>query len=229
MNKRPILLWDLPTRLAHWSLAALLLGSVVSVKIAGNAMEWHGRFGLALLGVLVFRIVWGVVGSTYARFLQFLPSPRAIADYLGGRWRGVGHNPLGALSVLALLALMSFQSLAGLFAHDDISFHGPLYRLISSELSTRVSGWHRQAEWIVYGLVALHVGAVMFYTHVKKDNVIAPMINGTKTVSDAAIEPARGGGPAALVLAVTVAALAVWLASGGWIPPQAAPAPAPVW
>ena len=109
MKSRPILVWDLPTRIAHWSLAALVVAAIVSVKIGGNAMVWHGRIGLAILGVVVFRIVWGAVGSTYARFAHFAPRPGSIRAYLDGKWRGVGHNPLGALSVFALLGLMSFQ------------------------------------------------------------------------------------------------------------------------
>lgn len=222
--KHPILLWDLPTRLAHWLLVALVAGAIVTVKIGGNAMVWHGRIGLAILGVIVFRIVWGVVGSTYARFTHFLPTPGAIRAYLKGHWRGVGHNPLGALSVIALLSLMAGQSLAGAFANDDIAFYGPLYHAVSSELSTWITGLHRQAEWIVYGLVALHVGAVLWHTHVKKDDLIRPMITGVKAVDDRAIPHARGGGPLALVLALVLAGLAVWAASGGAVTP---PAPVP--
>lgn len=222
--KHPVLLWDLPTRLAHWLLVALVAGAIVTVKIGGNAMQWHGRIGLAIFGVVVFRIVWGVVGSTYARFAQFLPTPAAIRAYLRGHWRGVGHNPLGALSTLALLSLMAGQALAGAFANDDIAFYGPLYHAVSSELSAWITGLHRQAEWIVYGLVGLHVAAVLWHTHVKKDNLIRPMITGVKAVDDPAIPPARGGGPFALVLALALAGLAVWAASGGLLPP---PAPVP--
>lgn len=229
--KHRILLWDLPTRLAHWLLVALVAAAIVSVKIGGNAMEWHGRIGLAIFGVVVFRIVWGVVGSTYARFTQFLPSPGAIRAYLRGHWRGVGHNPLGALSTVALLSLMASQALAGAFANDDIAFYGPLYQAVSSELSGWITGLHRQAEWIVYGLVGLHVGAVMWHTHVKKDNLIRPMITGVKAVDDPAIPPARGGGPLALVVALAIAGFAVWGVSGGLLPPPP-PAPAvetPAW
>ncbi|BAL22395.1 cytochrome b/b6 domain-containing protein [Azoarcus sp. KH32C] len=231
MTRRPILLWDLPTRLAHWLLVALVAVAIVSVKIGGNAMEWHGRVGLTILGVVVFRIVWGLVGSTYARFAHFLPTPAKLRAYLQGDWRGVGHNPLGALSVLALLSLMAGQALAGAFANDDIAFYGPLYHAVSAELSVALTGLHRKAEWIVYALVALHVGAVMFHTHVKKDNLIAPMITGRKTVADPAIASAQGGGFVALILALVLAALVVWLVSGGLLPtaPEAVPASAPAW
>lgn len=229
--KHPILLWDLPTRLAHWLLVALVASAIVTVKIGGNAMEWHGRIGLAIFGVVVFRIVWGVVGSTYARFVQFLPSPAAIRAYLSGHWRGVGHNPLGALSTVALLSLMAGQAVAGAFANDDIAFYGPLYQAVSSELSAWITGLHRQAEWIVYGLVGLHVGAVLWHTHVKKDNLIWPMITGVKAVDDPTIPPARGGGPLALVLALAITGFSVWAVSGGLLPPPP-PTPAvetPAW
>ena len=116
MAPRTIEVWDWPVRLFHWLLLALVVGSVVSVKIGGGAMVWHGRFGQAILGLVVFRIVWGLIGSRTARFASFVRGPRAIADYLAGRWRGVGHNPLGALSVLAMLAVIGFQAATGLFA-----------------------------------------------------------------------------------------------------------------
>jgi len=229
MNERVIRVWDLPTRIAHWSVVALLVAAIASVKIGGNAMVWHGRAGLALLGLVVFRIVWGVVGSTYARFADFVPRPRAIVDYLAGRWRGAGHNPLGALSVLALLALVALQSSAGLFANDDIAFYGPLAALVSDELGALATRLHRRAEWVLYAMIGLHVAAVMFHLHVKKENLIAPMITGRKRVRDPAIESARGGGAAAFVIAFAIAVAAVWTASGGALPPPEPPPPVPSW
>jgi cytochrome b len=229
MTPRPIRVWDLPTRIVHWLLALFVVTSIVTAKIGGNAMVWHGRFGLTVFGLVVFRVVWGVVGSTYARFAQFVRGPGAIRDYLNGHWRGVGHNPLGALSVLALLGLMSIQSLAGMLSNDDIAFQGPLYALVSSDLSNWISGLHRQAEWVLYGLVGIHVAAVFYYTHVRKDDLIAPMIRGTREVSDPTVEPARGGGAGAFMFALVVAVLAVWIASGGLLPPPPSPAPTPDW
>jgi cytochrome b len=109
-------LWDLPTRLFHWAAGALRDAvPCFTVKIGGNAMVWHGRFGLVVVGLLVFRLVWGFIGSTYARFYQFVRGPRAIIDYLQGRWQGEGHNPLGALSVLAMLGTLLLLVATGLF------------------------------------------------------------------------------------------------------------------
>ncbi len=119
MNRQRIRLWDLPTRLFHWLLVILVLTSFISGKIGGNAMDWHGKFGLAILGLLTFRLVWGIVGSTYARFASFFPTPASVLAYLRGQWRGVGHNPLGALSVFSLLGLLAFQVASGLFGNDD--------------------------------------------------------------------------------------------------------------
>jgi cytochrome b len=231
MKEHVVRVWDLPTRVAHWTLAALVAGAIVAAKIGGNAMVWHGRFGLAILGVVVFRIVWGVVGSTHARFVNFLPTPRAIADYVAGRWRGLGHNPLGALSVLALLALVALQSTAGLFANDDIAFYGPLARVVSGEFGAFATGLHQRAEWIVYAMVALHVGAVLFHLHAKNDDLIVPMITGTKTVGDRTLRSARGGGPLAFWFALAVAVATVSMASGLLTAPVPAtpPAAVPAW
>lgn len=227
MNERIIRVWDVPTRLFHWLLAALVVAAVVSAKIGGNAMIWHGRFGHLILGLIVFRLAWGVVGSTYARFGQFVRGPRAVMDYLRGRWCGVGHNPLGALSVLALLGVVGFQATTGLFANDDIAFKGPLYAAVSSATSNQITGWHRQAEWWIYGLVALHVAAVLFHVVVKREQMIGPMVTGRKRVDRQDAEPARGGGAVALLVALALSATALWAAGGGLLPeaPPAVPPP----
>lgn len=122
MSRQRIRLWDLPTRIFHWSLVALFVASLVSGSIGGNPMVWHGRFGLAILGLVCFRLLWEFTGSSYARFTGFAPTPASVLAYLCCQWRGVGHNPLGALSVFALLGLLAFQACSGLFANDDIAF-----------------------------------------------------------------------------------------------------------
>ncbi|GHD40981.1 Cytochrome b [Marinobacter persicus] len=216
---KTIRLWDVPTRLFHWLLVLAVVGSVVTIKLGSSWMDWHERFGLAVIGLLSFRLVWGVAGSTYARFTGFVPGPGAVVAYLRGQWQGVGHNPLGALSVLALIGLFGFQAVTGLFANDDIAFDGPLASLVSSGWSNTLSSWHRQAEWYLYGLVALHVLAVMYYTHVKKDNLVRPMVTGRKVVPGEQAEDAKGGGWLAFIVAVAIAAGVVWVANGGLVPP----------
>jgi len=220
-----IRLWDLPTRLFHWLLLLAVSGAVITIKT--GMPEWHGRFGLFVIGLLSFRIVWGFAGSTYARFRSFVRGPSAIVRYLRGQWQGVGHNPLGALSVLALLALFGFQAVTGLFANDEISFQGPLYPLISSGWSDTLSSWHRLTEWYLYGLVALHVLAVVWYTKVKKDNLVTPMITGKKRVPPGLASDAKGGGVVAFLVSLVLAAGVVLGASGSLMSPPPAPEPPP--
>lgn len=214
--------WDIPTRLFHWSLAILVVGAFVTAKTGGNAMIWHGRLGLAILGLLAFRIVWGFVGSTYARFVTFVRGPGAIMAYLRGAWQGQGHNPLGALSVLALLGILGLQAATGLFANDDIAFNGYLAPLVGSDLSGQITGIHRLLENALIVLVVLHISAIVFYARVKKHNLVKPMLTGW--ADGAPEQSAKGGRPTTVVLAVLIAVAVVWAASGGILPP---PPPAP--
>lgn len=228
-SKKKILVWDLPTRLFHWVLVLAMIGLVVTGKVGGNLIDWHGKIGLLVLGLIVFRLVWGVVGSTYARFCQFFPTPAKISAYLKGAWHVPGHNPVGALSVFALLAVTLFQALTGLVANDDIAFVGPLYDLVGRDLSNLATGWHRLSVNLLIGLVVLHVAAIMFYAHVKKDNLVKPMVRGWKEVDQG--EPAQGGGPLALIVALVIALAAVFAASGVWLPepPPPAAVETPAW
>lgn len=230
--KPKVCVWDLPVRLFHWLLVALVAGAFVSAKIGGNAMVWHGRFGLAIVGLVVFRLVWGFVGSTHARFLNFVRGPAAIRDYLQGRWQGAGHNPLGALSVLALLGLVSLQAGTGLFANDDIAFQGYLYPLVGADLSGRLTGLHKALEILMIVLVAAHVGAIGFYARVKGHNLVKPMITGWTTEPQAQGQDARGGGFVAFVVAAAIGCLGAWAASGALVPPPPPTPPAvetPAW
>lgn len=228
MSKQRIRLWDLPTRLFHWLLAGLVVASFVSGKIGGNAMDWHGKFGLAILGLLAFRLVWGFAGSTYARFVSFLPTPAKVLAHLRGQWRGVGHNPLGAFSVFGLLLLLAFQVGTGLFGNDDIAFRGPLYELISKDLSDRLTGLHKLSVNVLIALVTLHIVAIAFYVRVKKDDLIRPMLTGWKEVAPGEGASASGGGALPLAVALLVAVTTVYGGSGAWLPtPPPPPASAP--
>jgi cytochrome b len=217
-----IKVWDLPLRLFHWLLVIAVGGALVTVNLGGNWMIWHGRFGLAVVGLLAFRLVWGLVGSTHARFASFFPTPQRLMEQVRGQWHRPGHTPLGALSVFAMLLLFGFQAVSGLFATDDIAFSGPLARQVSSALSSDMSRWHRWTEELLYLLIALHLLAIIFY-RLRGKALVAAMIHGRKH-ADAQTPPASGGGWIMLILALAVAAAAVYLASGAWIP---APAPAP--
>lgn len=218
-----IKVWDLPTRLFHWLLVTLIASAFITENL--DMMDWHGRVGLGVLGLVVFRLVWGFVGSTYARFCTFLRGPQSIKAYLRGEWQGLGHNPLGALSVVAILGTLSIQVGTGLFSNADSTFFGPLARVISSDLSDKVTGIHEAMEPVLITLIILHVAAIMFYAHVKKDNLVRPMITGWKEAEGKAAE---GGGTVAFVIAVAIAGAAVYIASGALLPPPP-PVATPAW
>jgi cytochrome b len=194
MNK--IRVWDLPLRLFHWLLAVLVIAAIVAVKVGGNALIWHFYCGYAVLSLLLFRILWGVFGSRYARFSNLKCSPAAIATQLrnlkaGKSVRFLGHNPIGSLSVLAILAVLSMQAGTGLFSNDDIASEGPLVKFISKDLSDRISWFHTEFNsYLVYLLIALHVAAIGFYYFRKKEDLVTPMLTGDKDgmLSDAAAQ-----------------------------------------
>ncbi|RTL58072.1 MAG: cytochrome B [Rhodocyclaceae bacterium] len=219
-----IKIWDLPTRLFHWALVLLVACAFITESL--DQMEWHGRVGLTILGLLVFRIVWGFVGSTYARFCTFVKGPQSIKSYLKGEWQGLGHNPLGALSVLAILATVGIQVATGLFANEDGSFFGPLYSLVGEGLSGDITDIHEAMEPVLIALVIAHVAAILFYAHVKKDNLVKPMITGWKEADGKAAE---GGGPVAFFIAVAIAVAAVYAASGALLPSSPATAATQAW
>lgn len=181
-----IRIWDLPTRLFHWLLVMAVIGSFVSVKLGGNAMIWHGRFGYIVLALIFFRLIWGFVGTHHARFAQFVKSPKAILAYLKNPAETPGHSPLGAISVVVLIALFLAQALAGLFASDDIAFDGPLVRYVASTWVELLTSFHRLNEWVLLTLVGIHLGAILYYKYAKRINLISAMITGDKEWSDTA-------------------------------------------
>jgi cytochrome b len=209
-------LWDLPTRLFHWLLLLAVATAIASGLVGANWMKLHGLAGLTITGLLVFRITWGFVGNHYARFASFFPLPSRLKSYLRGHWHGLGHNPLGALSVLALLGVLSLQVCTGLVGNDEIAYTGPLVNLVSDELSLRLTGIHHQLSKVLFFLLGLHVAAILFHVWIKKDNLIKPMVTGFKDIEQgraiAESPPARWS---ALVVALLAAASAVYIASGG--------------
>ena len=223
MTTHSVQVWDLPLRLFHWLLLICVSGALISVQL--KAMDWHGWFGLAVLGLLVFRLVWGVIGSTHARFWSFAPGTRTLADYLRGRWHGLGHNPLGALSVFAILGVLLFQSITGLFADDVIAYTGPLRRAVSGDTASQLTSWPMRMEWVIYGLIALHLAAIAFHEFIKRERLVKPMITGRKHLDTRHDQDARGGGWIAFVIAVLMAVAAVWVANGALLSPPPPPPP----
>ncbi len=184
--------WDLPTRLFHWLLVLLVTFSLVSAEIGGNWLDWHMRSGILILALLAFRIVWGFVGPHHARFANFVRSPSAVMAYVRSMRQGdaaakavqAGHNPLGALSVLAILALLLLQATTGLFATEDsMGTEGPLVKYVSGATSDLITKVHKTNQVLIYVLVGLHVAAILYYAIAKRDNLVRPMVTGDKPVS----------------------------------------------
>lgn len=147
-------------------------------------MEWHFRLGYTVLGLLLFRLAWGFGGGHWSRFATFSYSPKTVLAYLRGRSEprhGVGHNPLGALSVFALLAFLLFQVGSGLFSDDEIAAVGPLSKFASGALVSKLTFYHKEVgKLVLLLLVALHIGAILFYLFKRRDNLIRPMLTGDK-------------------------------------------------
>lgn len=220
---KTVRVWDLPTRLFHWLLASAIVISVFSAKVGGNAMLWHLRCGFLVFTLLAFRLLWGVFGGHWSRFASFIHAPGTVWRYLRGTTRpdeslDVGHSPTGALSVFALLAVLALQVATGLVADDQIASVGPLNRYVSGATASRASAWHsRWGQWIVIGLVALHVAAIAWYQVGRKTDLVGPMLSGDKTL--AADTPASDDGPRQRLLALTLVVLCAcgvaWVASLG--------------
>jgi cytochrome b len=207
-----IMVWDLPVRLFHWLLVALVALSATTGYLGGNAMRWHVWSGCAILGLLIFRLLWGFAGSTTARFAHFVRGPRAALAYARGLLSRApshtpGHNPLGGWMVLALLASAALQAGTGLFSNDDIATEGPLYGKVSKATSDAISAVHEANAVVLLVLIGLHVAAVLFYLWFKRENLLRPMITGVKRVPAQALPPQRfAGAPRALALAAVAAA-----------------------
>lgn len=184
--EKMIKVWDAPTRLFHWSLVLLFAGMWFSGKQGGDWLHYHIWCGEAIAVLLLFRLIWGVLGSETARFSQFVKGPATIRLYLRGELpEPLGHNPLGGLMVLALLAVLLLQVGSGLFASDvdSYTFDGPLAKLISSGLSESITGFHKLLFNGILLLAAIHVTAIVAYRLLKKQNLVRPMLTGYKPLS----------------------------------------------
>jgi cytochrome b len=187
-DSAPVRIWDLPTRLFHWMLAAAVAASVVTAHVGGNAMEWHFRLGYLIFTLLAFRLLWGFVGGRWSRFVQFIYMPPTLLRYLrGGEVPGehldAGHNPLGSLSVFALLGLLLLQVGTGLVADDDIVNQGPLNKFVASATASQASTWHADiGQWILLALIGLHIAAIVYYRLRKSTDLVRPMLVGDKTL-----------------------------------------------
>lgn len=205
--------WDLPTRLFHWLLAAGVVALIITAKVGGNAMQWHLQLGHAVLALLVFRLIWGLVGGHWSRFASFVYAPGQLWRELRGQSdaTAVGHSPLGALSVFALLLVLLAQVGSGLLSDDEISFAGPLTRFVSSDWVGLATWFHSDVgQYLVIGLIALHLLAIAFYVLVYRRVLVRPMLHGDKLLNRPA--PASRDDAATRTAATAVAALSAMLA-----------------
>ncbi|MGN6358139.1 MAG: cytochrome b/b6 domain-containing protein [Novosphingobium sp.] len=208
-------LWDLPVRLVHWSFVALLPGLWYTAE--KGDLDTHVKLGMVMLILIVFRILWGLVGTSSARFSRFVRGPLAVGRYLRGLFNEegepiVGHNPLGAISVVALLLLLGGQVVLGLVAQDtDGLFSGPLNYLVEYDTAERARELHELGFNLILGVVALHIAAIVFYLAVKRDNLVGPMITGRKHYAAPVTAPT-----AVPIWRAAICLLIAW-GVGGWV------------
>ncbi len=218
---RKVTVRDLPTRLFHWLIVALVIFQLVSGK--AGWLDWHMRSGETVLALVLFRILWGIAGSRHARLGALISGPRAVGlhvrELLAVLWRGaagasgktLGHSPLGGWMVLLLLLSLLIQTGTGLFATDEIATDGPLNHLVSGHAGEVLTKIHHINFAILVLLVAIHIAAALFYLWRKRENLIAPLITGRRDLPPDASPPdpgIRGSLRAAALL--IVAALVVW-------------------
>jgi len=208
-----VAVWDVPVRLFHWALAILVVFSFVTGKLGGNWMAWHVRSGFCILTLLLFRIAWGVVGSSTARFSGFVRGPRAVLAYARALLARqpphlAGHNPLGGWMVVAMLLMLLVQVTSGLFADDEISTQGPLSIKASSAFVARMNWVHEFNKWVIVAAASLHVIAIAAYQWGLNVNLIGPMVHGGSADTPGA--KAGSNVVAAILLAVS-AAFVYWL------------------
>ena len=206
--------WDLPVRLFHWAITVLIFCSWATQE--WNYMQWHVWSGYTILTLLLFRIVWGFIGSDTARFARFLRSPVAALRHLAhiGRReadREIGHNAAGGWMVLVMLALIGVQAGTGLFANDDANTEGPLMHLVDKDRSDWLSHIHSLNFNLIEAVIVLHVLAILVYAVLKRQNLVRPMVTGTKLMPAEAAAPRLVGPIWAVVTLAVAAGMVAWV------------------
>jgi cytochrome b len=216
-DMRQVQVWDSAVRLFHWLLVALIGFMWFSGTQKGAWLTYHFYAGYAVVTLLVFRIIWGFVGGTHARFADFIYGPRAIFGYLKTlpsrtAAKFAGHNPLGGWSVVLMILCLAVQVGTGLFANnDDTAMEGPLAKLVSGAMSATLTSIHRININILLTLIAVHIVAVIYYLIYKRENLIGPMFHGRKHLPEAlAAVERRIGGPGLALAVLAVAAVGVY-------------------
>jgi cytochrome b len=206
-------IWDIPTRIFHWVLVLLFLFLIYSGRWDDSLMQWHFYCGYTLSGLILFRVLWGVVGTRYARFCSFVTSPIQGIRYLKATVTGkgkhfYGHNPAGAMMVVALILLLMLQVASGLVTSDEILWEGPFYASVSDEIASLGAQTHHLVQSILVYLVGLHILGVVVHSILFKEKLVTAMVTGTKKDLGDAI-PRESINPIALILCLAI--------SAGWV------------
>jgi cytochrome b len=215
---RPVLVWDLPTRLFHWLIVVLVAAAYVTERL--NWMDWHARAGEAVLALVLFRLLWGCFGSETARFRSFLASPAAAVHHLRHIFRRepdmqAGHNPAGGWMVVLLLALLLGETLTGLYVNNDVADTGPLTQWVPAWIANATTDLHTILWDALVAAVAMHLLAIALYAAAKGHNLLRPMLTGRKLLPTMVREPRLASMWLALLLlagaGIAAAALTMYL------------------
>jgi cytochrome b len=219
-DPRPMLVWDLPLRLWHWALAICVLGSWITAEAGFEWTTTHFYFGYAALTLVLFRLLWALLGTTHARYSNFLASPTQVLAYLkagASAKASVGHNPLGGWAAVVIVLIVGLQAATGLFISDDIFYAGPYNSVVTTNTADWLAGLHHRIFAGIQLLVVAHLAAVAWYTWGRQQSLIQAMVHGKKTLpADAkpqAISDSRGGRALVLlVLCAGIVAALIWFA-----------------
>lgn len=215
---RRVLVWDLPVRLFHWLTAVLVLALYQTAE--SNNMEWHAWFGEALLALVLFRLIWGLLGSETARFSHFVSGPAEAISHLRQFFRpkvehGIGHNAAGGWMVLGLLGLLLLQSLTGIFLNNDVADQGPLTQLVPAWAANMIDDAHSALWDILVAGIAVHLLAIAAYAAFKHDDLVSPMLTGRKELPESIPAPQMVSLWKALV--ALLASVAITAAVSSWL------------
>jgi len=207
-----IQIWDLPLRLFHWLLMLSVMFSYITGKLNGLWLDWHIYSGEFIFGLIIFRILWGFWGNTYARFTNFFPTPKRLKIFIAEKWHSPGHSPIGALSVIVMLVGLLGQTVLGFFSmNDEIETSGPLNSLVSSELSEQMTNWHTSLSTTLLFFIGLHLIAIFYYIILKGEIILKPMITGEIQITGKMkLIPDKGGGIKLFSITTIIAIFTVW-------------------
>lgn len=214
--EKKILVWDLPLRIFHWGFVISIVGAWITHELGEDYISLHMQFGYVALGLVSFRLIWGVIGPHYSQFKTFFPSPKLIHRYIKSKKEDgnnaiLGHNPLGSLSVFAMLVLVLIQSVSGLFMNDEIFTTAPYHNSLGSDVDKIMNFIHKNAFDIIQLLILLHIGAIIYYKIFKKQALASSMFTGKKIGNEKSLSIKSSKIVLAIIVAIIVTAFIYWL------------------